>query len=145
MGYHGPCKKLQAPISPTGSPETTSSRPWPQWPNRSWRLPYTKSTGRSPQKSFPGYQKKVISKRNRDNDLDWLVGSRGEKHHGQQADHPTLDSAKCCVPIFKDYLNSSQFISSIHSSQLGSTSKSRFNSFCLKILWLAQSPSIFPK
>lgn len=73
MGYHGPCKKLQAPISPTGSPETTSSRPWPQWPNRSWRLPYTKSTGRSPQKSFPGYQKKVISKRNRDNDLDWLV------------------------------------------------------------------------
>ena len=78
-------------------------------------------------------------------DLDWLVGSRSEKHHGQQADHPTLDSAKCCVPIFKDYLNSAQFISSIHSSQLGSTSKSRFNSFCLKILWLAQSPPIFPK
>ena len=72
MGYHGPCKKLQAPISPTGSPETTSSRPWPQWPNRSWRLPYTKSTGRSPQKSFPGYQKKVISKRNHKTLIGWL-------------------------------------------------------------------------
>lgn len=96
MGYHGPCKKLQAPISRTGSPETTSSRPWPQWPAKSILAPplhqvYWKIAS----EIISGVPKKGHFKT--ESQRPWLVvvgwGSRGEKHHGQQADHPTLNSA----------------------------------------------------
>ena len=85
MGYHGPCKKLQAPISPTGSPETTSSRPWPQWPqwpNRSWAPPLHQVYWKIASEIISGVPKKGHFKT--ESQRPWLVvvgwGSRGEKH-----------------------------------------------------------------